>query len=135
MRCNVHTKRRKSRERHGAKAATVRRNGPELVNFFSFFPLLGKASFSSCPPAPCPMGRGGEGWGGVATVTGGHMSWGRRFWSKETIVLVLSRLQYARLPGTGAGGFTPLTRSQTQNTPQHSGQGAGTLRIIKKYHN
>lgn len=43
------------------------------------------------------------------------MSWGRRFWSKEAIVLVLSRPQCARLPGTGGFSFTPLTK--TQSTP------------------
>lgn len=43
------------------------------------------------------------------------MSWGRRFWSKEPIVLVLSRPQCARLPGPGVCSFTPLTK--TQSTP------------------
>lgn len=42
------------------------------------------------------------------------MSWGRRFWSKEPIVLVLSRPQCARLPGTGASASHP---SQKQSTP------------------
>lgn len=41
------------------------------------------------------------------------MSWGRRFWSKEPIVLVLSRPQCARRPGTGGFGFTPLTKTQS----------------------
>lgn len=42
------------------------------------------------------------------------MSWGRRFWSKEPIVLVLSRPQCARLPGTGASASHPSQKHSPQ---------------------
>lgn len=50
---------------------------------------------------------------------------GVSFWSKDPIVLVLSCLQYARLPGTGASHpsrthiHTPALSETTRPTPTH----------------
>lgn len=73
-----------------------------------------KSSSPAVSPLPVP-------WG-VATVTGRPHVLGASFWSKDPIVLVLSRLHYARLPGTGASASHPShthspALSLTQNTP------------------
>lgn len=64
---------------------------------------------------------------------------GASFWSKDPIVLALSRLHCARLPGTGGFGFTPLSHSltlrhKTQPTPTYMEvrQFGSTLNPIKQ---
>lgn len=113
MRCILHSPGPKCRggpgeegKRYRAGRASAERNGLHFCKSSSPAVIL-----------LCPMG-------GCHGDRRPHVL-GVSFWSKDPIVLVLSRLQYARLPGTGASHPSrthtlPRSLSQTTHpTPTH----------------